>query len=280
MNLPKSPYYTERVHRSYRDMFTVVWLLTRDCNFSCRYCYQPEIKLAPFALDKFIEKLDELPKPFRVQITGGEPMIFHWMIKCIQKIGSIGGKVELQTNFSLQVRELLDNTSPEYLEFILASYHPVERARVIPNGVQKFIDDILYARSKGFYVMTWHIDDPRIGVEQFLTDCKVLYDAGIVPVRKRYTGPEGGGQVGDAITPEIFDVRGKRCRAGHKSFVIWENFDITPCDHDRTPLGNLFTGYKVSDAPWVCSKPFCGCGGRELLVDKFYDEFFQKEFGG
>ena len=276
MNLPKSPYYTERVHRDYRDMLTAVWLLTRDCNFRCRYCYQPDIHLTNFDMDKFIEKLNEFPKPFRIQITGGEPLLFPWMIECIQRIGKIGGKVELQTNFSLQVRELLDNTDPSYLEFILASYHPRERERVIPNGVQKFIDDILYARSKGFYLMTWHIDDPRGTPEQFLADCKVLYDAGIVPVRKRYTGPENGGEIGDAM----LNTLGINCRAGYSYFIIWENMDITPCDHDRTPQGNLLTGYKLYDGPKPCQKPFCGCGGREVIVDKYYDAFFGKEFGG
>ena len=275
MNLPESPYYTERAHRNYRDMFTFVWLLTRDCNFKCPYCYRPSIPLTPFDLDKFISKLDEFEKPFRIQITGGEPLIFPWMIECIKKIGAIGGKVELQTNFSLQVRDLLDNTSPDYLEYILASYHPAERARVVPNGVQKFIDDILYARSKGFYVMTWNIDDPRISSEQFLADCKVLYDAGIIPVRKRYTGNEGGGQIGDAM----MNTEHLKCRAGYRYFVIWENMDITPCDLHRNNLGNLFTGYKLNDAPRICGSSFCGCGGREIIIDKWHDPLYQKEFG-
>ena len=276
MNLPKSPYYTERVHRDYKDMFTIVWMVTRACNFKCMYCYQPDTLNSDFKIDELIGKLNELPKPFRIQVTGGEPLLFPWMIEFCQKVGKIGGKIELQTNFSLQVREFLDSTSPEYIEFILASYHPKERARVIPNGIQKFIDDILYAKSKGFTIMTWNIDDPRISPEQFLADCKVLYEASIVPVRKRYTGNEGGGQIGDAM----LNSTGLRCEAGHRYFILWENFDITPCDHDRTPLGNLFTGYKLLDAPQPCPKPFCGCGGRELLVDKYYDDFFQKEFGG
>ena len=275
MNLPPSPYYTERVHRNYRDCLTFVWLMTRKCNFKCIHCYGPDNDLTPFDLDKFIEKLNEFEKPFRVQITGGEPLLFPWMIECIQKIGKIGGKVELQTNFSLQVRELLDNTDPSYLEFILASYHPVERERVISGGVKKFIDDFLYARNKGFTIMTWYIDDPRIGVDAFLANCKMLYDAGIVPVRKRYTGPENGGEPGDAIV-----CPGLLCRAGYRYFVIWENFDITPCDHDRTPLGNLFTGYKLLDTFQPCPKPFCGCGAREILYDCYRDSFFNKEFGG
>ena len=276
MNLPPSPYYTERIHRNYRDMFTFVWLLTRDCNLKCKMCYQPDTKLTPFNMDRFISKLDEFEKPFRIQITGGEPLIFPWMIDCIQRIGKIGGKVELQTNFTLQVREVLDNTDPSYLEFILASYTPEERERVVPNGIQKFIDDFLYARSKGFNIMTWYVDDPRIPIEQYLANCKRLYDAGIVSVRKRYTGPEGGGQPGDAI----MNTKGWLCRAGYRYFIIWENFDITPCDHDRTLLGNLFTGYKLYDEPKPCEKPFCGCGGREVMVHKFYDDFFKREFGG
>lgn len=275
MDLPESPYYTERVHRNYRDMFTFVWMTTRQCNFKCKYCYQPEGVGTPFKMDDLIGKLNELPKPFRVQVTGGEPMIFPWAIEFIQRVGDIGGVVELQTNFSLQVRELLDNTDPSYLEYLLISYHPVERKRVVKDGMKKFIDDLHYAKKKGFYFIVWHIDDPRGTPEQFLADCKVLYDAGITPVRKRYTGNEGGVQPGDAIV-----LKGLRCVAGYRYFILWENFDITPCDHDRTPQGNLFTGYKLYDGPKPCVKEFCGCGGRECIVDKYYDEFFKKEFGG
>ena len=278
MDLPVSPYYTERVHRNYKDMFTIIWLLTRTCNFSCNYCVRTNDPLTPFDIDKFIEKLNELPKPFRLQITGGEPLIFSWITELINKVGRIGGVIELQTNFSLQVRELLDSVSPKVLEYILVSHHPAERVRIMGEGaIQKLIDDIKYARSKGFYVMIWNIDDPRIGVDQFMADCKVMYDAGITVVRKRYTGDEGGGQAGDAV---VGDLKGKRCLAGCKSFNMWENFDMTLCDTDRTPLGNLFTGYKLLEAPGICKAVFCGCGGRELVLDTYYDSYFKKEFGG
>ncbi len=281
MDLPESPYYTERIHRSYRDRFTVVWMVTRTCNFRCAYCYQPESEGDPFEavegadIDKFIERLAKLPQPIRIQITGGEATQFPWIIEVCQRIGAMGGVVELQTNFSIRPREILDNTDPSYMEYHLVSYHPRERERVVEGGIPKLIDDLLYAREKGFYFIVWHIDDPRGTPEQFLADCKILYDAGITPVRKRYTGPEGGGQPGDAI-----ELPKKVCRAGNAAVCLWENFDMSPCDHDRTVLGNLFTEWKFYEEPMPCDKPFCGCGGRELIVDKFYDSFFQKEFGG
>lgn len=271
----ESPYFIERIHADYRDRFTVIWLMTRKCNFLCDYCYQPEGEMTPFEIDDFIAKLKELPQPIRIQITGGEPLIFPWMIEVCQKIGKIGGIIEFQTNFSLRTREFLDNVNPKDIELILISYHPVERERVIKNGIKKLIDDIHYAESKGFAYMIWHIDDPRISPEQYLADCKILYDAGITVVKQRYTGNEGGGQIGNAIY-----VPGKLCRAGWRSMNVWENFDITPCDHDRTALGNLFTGYKLYDEPKHCQMSFCGCLGRELLIDTYYDEYYKREYGG
>jgi len=275
MNLPQSPYYIERIHRNYRDMLTVVWMVTRECHFKCDYCYQPDIKHTPVDIDLLISKLNELPKPFRIQITGGEPLLFNWMIPFIQKIGEIGGIVELQTNFSLQVRELLDSVSPKVLEFMVISYHPVERKRVVPNGIEKFISDLHYAKSKGFNFLVWHISYPKLTPDEYLADCKVLYDAGITVTRKRYIGNfEGKGWPGDA-----FVAHKLKCRAGNKYFIMWENFDITPCDHDRTYLGNMLTGYKLYEESKPCQMPFCGCGGREIIVDKYYDPFFKKEFG-
>lgn len=273
MNLPESPYYTEREFLNYRDKFTIQWMVTRACNFKCEYCYQPDTVRTPFKVDDFIEKLKGVPQPFRLVITGGEPLIFPWMIEVIQKVGNIGGTVSLQTNLSIQARELADNVSPGTVDIIQVSYHP--RQRILPYTVQNLIDDIHYLRKKGFNLTIWHIDYPKLTPEQFLSDCKILYDAGIVPVRKRYNGVYNENQyIGDSIF-----VEGKRCYAGYKAIAVWENFDISPCDHDRTVLGNLFTGFNLAEEPVICNKPFCGCLGRELIAEKIWDDYYKREFG-
>jgi len=276
MILPDSPFYTERKHRSYRDRFTMIWMVNRECNFQCAYCYGTHEVADEFNVDEFIEKLKTVPQPFRITLTGGEPMLKPWIIEVCQKVGEIGGKVELQTNMSLQFPDFADQASPEYVEIIETSFHP--QARLLWGGdkaLDDYVENFLHAQEKGFKTTTWMIDDPRIPADEFMKWAEWLYDRGIVPMRKRYCGDEGGGQPGDALF-----VQGKTCSAGCGGVSLWENFDMSPCDHDRTVLGNLFTGFELYPEPRPCDKPFCGCLGRELLVEPVYDEYYKKEFGG
>lgn len=276
MDLPESPYYTERKYRSYRDKFTFPWMVFRDCNFDCAYCAKTDEKPISFNVDEFIEAAAKVfPGPYRIAITGGEPLMMPWMIELCRKIGEAGNSIEMQTNFSINAREFVDNMDPSYIDIIETSFHPDARVRWRSRAIEKFVENFLYARGKGFNITTWLIDDPRIGVAPFMSDCEWLCEHGIVPIRKRYMGDEGGGGVGDAIW-----VQGKMCIAGYRGVCMWENFDITVCDHDRTVLGNLFTGVDLYGGPSPCNKPFCGCLGREWLVDKFHDDFYGQEFGG
>jgi hypothetical protein len=277
VELPDSPFYVERRYRSYRDKFTLVWMVFRECNFDCAYCYKTAEKMEPFDVDAFIEAAAvQLPQPYRIAITGGEPLMLPWMIELCQKIGAAGNTIEMQTNFSVNVREFIDNTSPDYIDIIETSYHPAARRRWGGDkAIENYAEDLLFARSKGFTATAWMIDDPRIGPDRFIEECKILSDAGITPMRKRYTGDECGLHIGDAIF-----VLGLRCLAGYRGACMWENFDITVCDHDRTKLGNLFTGVDFKNGPEPCAKDFCGCLGREWLVDEYHDEFYGQTFGG
>lgn len=277
LNLPKSHLYTERIYPDWKDMFTVVWMVSRDCNFKCEYCYQTHEFGVPFCVEDFMDRIRLFPQPLRLAITGGEPLLSSRIFEIIQiceQVGKMGGKINLQSNLSVNVRKFLDHTSPDYIEKIETSFHPREREK-LPHGMEDIINDIQYGRLQGFNITIWHIDYPKMTAEEFLADCKILYDAGITPMRKRYCGDEHGGGTGDAIF-----VEGKRCIAGHKGICMWENFDISPCDHDRLVLGNLFTDWELYSEPTPCTKPFCGCLGREFLVDKYWDEFYQKEYGG
>jgi len=277
MDLPESPFFTERKYRSYRDKFTFPWMVFRDCNFDCAYCAKTDETRKPFDVDEFVAAADKnLPHPYRIAITGGEPLMLPWMIELCQKIGEAGNTIEMQTNFSINAREFVDNVSPDYIDIIETSYHPAARRRWGGDAaIDRFIDDFNYAQEKGFNITTWLIDDPRIGPETFIEECELLHEYGITPIRKRYTGDECGSHIGDAIY-----VPGKRCIAGYGGVCMWENFDITVCDHDRTILGNLFTGVDLRDGPMPCAKPFCGCLGREWLVDMYHDEYYNQDFGG
>lgn len=271
LDLPESPYYTERSYPDWRDRFTINWLINRDCTFNCMYCIKPDDPHFKFEVDEAVEAFRKFA-PLRLAITGGEPLLVPNFIELCHKLGEFA-IIELQTNFTIKIREFIDTVKPECIERFLTTYHPKQRNE--PFTKQRFIDDVLYARKQGHRVDVFFVDYPEYTVDYYMEECKRLFDAGIVPMRKRYNGDFKGDQyVGDA---KVFT--GIKCNAGHKFFAMWENFDMTLCDTGREPLGNLLTGYKLNDGPITCPVNFCGCLGRENILEPVYDEFYKVTHG-
>lgn len=277
INLPESPYYCERIYPTYRDRFSMIWTLTRSCNFACPYDGPPPCDPYPIIdPDAIVERMQKvLPPKGRIIITGGEPLMVNRMIELCQKIGAIGWIIEMQTNFSVRTKEFIDATDPSYIERLSISVHAEERELKIKDGMKKLVEDMVYAKNKGFNVMPWYIDYPLIPTEQFMANCKMIYDAGIVPMRKRYLGVLNNiFYQGDTIW-----VQGKKCFAGYKGCAMWEDYSITVCEADRRLLGNLFGEVKFDDTYVVCRPQHCGCLGKELIADEYYDEFYKRYYG-
>lgn len=275
LELPKSNCYTERIFRDYRDGFTILWIPDSRCNFKCEYDYGPTFKCVDYDMNRFIKEIGKI-KPYRVAITGGETLMVSNIIEICQRLGKLGIILEIQTNFSINAKEFVDATSSEYVEVLLMSYHAKERKIRIKDGIKKFIDDVSYAKKKGFTIQIFYIDYPGIPVEEFMNSCRVLYEGtGIIPMRKRYLGNVNGGFLGDTL-----HLKGRRCRAGYKFFCLWNDFSMSPCEADRSNLGNLFTGYELFKEAYVCPMEHCGCLGRELVIDEFYDDYYKRKYGG
>lgn len=275
LDLPKSEVFKEREYTSYRDMLTFLWTITRSCNFECCYDGPPPKDPFPVIDAKAIaRKLNKLPKPFRAVLTGGETLLVPNIIELCQRIIDMGGIIEMQTNFSCNTKEFCDSVNSKYVDNLVISFHPDDRRKF--SSVEKFIHDLNYAKSKGFNIRIWNIDYPGWSIEKYLADCKVLHDAGFTPMRKRYLGVYNGVlHLGDTF----YECTGKKCHAGCKAFCMWEDYSITPCEADRTDLGNLFTGFKLYDTIMPCKIDHCGCMGRELIVDEYFDKYYQRCFG-
>ena len=270
IDLPKSHYYTERWFPNWRDRYTVNWMINRKCNFNCIYDIRPPESIINIDVDELVNRLREI-QPLRLVITGGEPLLRPELIEICQRVGEFG-ILEIQSNFSVGVRKLLDSINPKSIERFFTTYHPQERKGEWTK--KKFVEDVHYARNKGFKVDVFFVDFPDFA-DWFLDECKWLYEQGITPIRKRYNGDwKDIRYIGDAAV-----FKGKRCNAGHKMACMWEDFSLTWCDTGRSLLGNLMTEYKFLSFPVICPCEFCGCLGREALREEVWDEFYQCYFG-
>ncbi len=89
---------------------TVILCVTTRCNLSCRYCY---MECRPDGEDMGAEvlsssiKLISLHQPQRVQITGGEPLLYKGLRKAVVEISRASPKsiISIQTNGTLINRE-------------------------------------------------------------------------------------------------------------------------------------------------------------------------------
>lgn len=262
LELENLNYFSERVWPRYIDRFTIVWVCSRVCNFSCEYCIRPNIVYTPKSIDEIVTGLKKFA-PIRLIITGGEPLLYPNMIELCKKISDFS-IIEMQSNLTVNAREFLEGTSPKYIERIEASFHPQEREKLGEVTIKEFIDNVIFAKEKGFNINVRYVDYPRMK-DRYINDCKLLNSYGIIPVRKRYMGDcDGVPYRGDGI-----HVKGKKCNAGYKFLEMWENFDFTICEADRTVVGNLFEEVNLLKEPIICNMDNCGCLGRELLIEPY-----------
>ncbi|UNC93056.1 radical SAM protein [Candidatus Contubernalis alkalaceticus] len=63
--------------------YVVLWL-TSDCNLRCKYCYaRAGEKQTYMSFDTAKKVLGSIPNPFKVQLSGGEPLLNFELVRQI-----------------------------------------------------------------------------------------------------------------------------------------------------------------------------------------------------
>jgi len=130
-------------------------IFTQGCNFRCRYCHNPELvdpKLFTDTLDEDLI-LSFLSKRFGkldgVVITGGEPLLQHYLIEFVEKVKEMGYLVKLDTNGSYPevLERLLTKNLIDYIAMDIKSplekYRNVVRRDVCTKKIKESITIIL-----------------------------------------------------------------------------------------------------------------------------------------
>ncbi|MFH0804317.1 MAG: anaerobic ribonucleoside-triphosphate reductase activating protein [Candidatus Zambryskibacteria bacterium] len=136
-------------------------IFTRDCNFRCGYCHNPELVLpAPMLRPELKKYVKEIPsievfsflesrkgKLDAVVITGGEPTQHSDLAEFIKKIKDMGFLVKLDTNGTrpLVVKDLINQKLIDYIAMDIkapldpASYQKVSKMPFDTSKIEKSV---------------------------------------------------------------------------------------------------------------------------------------------
>jgi len=258
---------------------SIIWNMTRKCNFRCEYCYFPHDNTAvteTLPVERIREFLDATGREWSVRLTGGEPFIYPGINDiCL----SLAEKhiVGIDTNLSVssRIREFAERMDPTRVENFYAALHIEERERV--KGVDAFIKNARLLIEKGFKVIVNYVVHPTLE-DRFHKDVAFFAENGVTitprPFRGTFEGrryPEAYGDRAQAIFanhPEqgkkiAFNFQGVPCTAGNTLLRMEPDGTVFRCPGDKTILGNIMTKVELTEGAMPCIKRRCPCRGLD-----------------
>ncbi len=261
---------------------SIIWNMTRKCNFRCEYCYFPHDNTPvteTLPVDKVKDFLDNTGRVWSVRMTGGEPFIYPGFVDyCVElsKTQIIG--VDTNLSVSSKVKEFAERVDPARVENLYVALHIEERERV--KGVDAFIRNAQLLLEKGFAVIVNYVVHPLLE-DRFHKDSDFFASHGITitprPFRGEYEGrryPEAYGDRAQAIFanhPEqgkkiAFNFFGVPCTAGQTLLRLEPDGTVFRCPGDKTILGNVMDTVDMADGPELCRKKRCPCRGLDHVI--------------
>lgn len=258
---------------------SLIWNMTRKCNFRCEYCYFPHDNTPvteTLPVERIREFLDATGRTWTVRLTGGEPFIYPGINDiCV----SLAEKhiVGIDTNLSVssKIREFAERMDPARVENFYAALHIEERERV--KGVDAFIKNARLLMDKGFKVIVNYVVHPTLE-GRFHDDVAFFAEHGVPitprPFRGEHEGrryPEAYGDRAQAIFadhPEqgkkiAFNFQGVPCTAGNTLLRMEADGTIFRCPGDKTVLGNVMDEVTLTEGATPCIKGRCPCRGLD-----------------
>lgn len=277
---------------SYRQRIT--WIINQQCNFHCEYCTQwhnnAEV-LKPIDINRLYQGISSLKGDWQFHITGGEPFLEKNFINICQEITQ-KHFLSLATNLSTKnVFDFADNINPAKCVFILAAVHIAEREKKV-NGLQEYIDKIIYLQKKGFDIIAYYVLYPAL-FDRVAADVEYLKKHGVKKVWiKVFTGWFDG-----KFYPSAYDIEqkqfidnleadhleyeilnkahayhGKLCLTGQRWFLMDRKGNLRRCHSALRNYGNFFEKSICTDnQPRPCPKNTCfACPyeGIENILDE------------
>jgi len=268
----------------------IVWDIHYKCNYRCPYCWfendfkSRHLKVKDISTKEWIKRWNYVYDRYgavHIEITGGEPFIYNDFVYLLKGISRFH-TVRVTTNLSIDIDNIISEINPERVK-VISSFHPTFAKLDI------FLKKVLVLKEGGYGDTVIYVAYPP----QFnLIDAyrKRFEDSGIIfsvtPFCGIYKGLNYPGAYSDhekevlgqcmgedkerlkyTLNSEI--PKGKLCRAGQLSVLLFEDGKIARCGPLKArPFTNLFDeDFKFLKEPEPCESDFCPCDDRKSLLE-------------
>jgi MoaA/NifB/PqqE/SkfB family radical SAM enzyme len=278
----RSPKYPRKdpPYRVYRN-----WEINYKCNYKCSYCGakgKDDQNIYP-SFDNIVKGWDQIYDKYGscvIHISGGEPCVYPRFSDLAYAL-TRRHLVELITNLSFDIRNLIDNIGPQNIH-IGASFHPEY------VDLETFVRKLTLLINSGFYVWVNYVAYPlqlkpmklykdeieKLGIKFAIQPFKGEYDGRVYPagyttsekcLLKACSGPEddlNSPRIEREVTDKKRQNKGRLCRMGQMYAAVYPEGETYRCcvKNKENYLGNLFNGdFKLLDTPANCENEICQC---------------------
>ncbi len=266
----------DKYGKSYDAM--IYWYITNKCNFTCTQCAGGSEHVENALTDEQVDIkalknfLDNIGKTVRISFTGGEPFLIKNYVDALEVITQ-NHYFSVVSNLVLPgVKEMINRIDPDRSTFIVASAHMRELEK--RNLLNVFIDNCLMVKENGFTLHISEVAYPFIKdkIDEYR---KIFADVGLELDFMAFRGKWKGKNYPDdytkeeiklfnfekdlALSPEIFNRKGKLCMAGYNIAVVMPKGEIQPCFGLENKIGNIYNKINFKNNLIRCPFNFCGC---------------------
>lgn len=256
---------------------SMIWNMTRNCNFQCSYCYFPHQNTKienPISTSTLLNFLSTNNDKWLVGMTGGEPFIYPNFVSLCEAITQ-KHYIGVDTNLSLskQIKKFAKRISPSRVNDIYASLHIEEREK--RNAVTQFIENYHTLANAGFTIKVNYVLHPLME-DRYQNDIDFFKKNGVPITPRPFKGMFEGKKYPQnyseeskhifALHPEagikmVFNFRGVDCDGGHSFIRMEPDGTIFRCPGDRTVLGNIHDSVSLYESATPCNVNRCPCQG-------------------
>lgn len=232
--------------KALEEKYDVIYLsLTDHCNLRCKHCCVSAGEACTKELDfedwqYIIDTILQL-HPDSIELTGGEPMIYHDFQRVLSYLRKVyGGIIGLSTN-ALLINEsniALIKENINHISVSIDGYDEESCNKIRGNGVfHEIISKISYLKEMGIHQITASMlitAYTQKHQEEFGALCEEL---GVKPIYRRFAPTGRGEKYDEELMPEgnIYEDIKKNelkcvlCSPGRRELNISSNGDVYPC---------------------------------------------------
>lgn len=253
------------------------FIITQKCTYRCEYCSQSKCETkeqnnaSKETIDAFLIFLDNLEKDFEITITGGEAILHPNFFEIIETIKKKGFKINLISNFSFnfEIYDKIFKTLEDSLNRFDLSFHLDEIADFTKtlNKLKLFLENKPLKTKTvllvPIYKLTEEKEDKIKQLQELSESKNIKIEFQHIRILNKYTknNPNEKKYLKDEVLEKSFS---KKCCAGYKSAVIYENGEVYRCYSSRflksNSLGNIKEkNFNLNTEEKVCIQKYCTC---------------------